>query len=563
MSTPRRPIRTALTATTAAAALALSPAAAHGADYEIVMCGAPQGTTLGAPWTLQADFPAGAFDASEACATTGEMALTINAPTPDVNNVHPSFRVGLFADVPSTRLVGVRGARTAVLSHGTGVTYSSSPPTYELGVFAASGYGSFTAVDVAAMPGGAQTVRLDGAFSWTAPEPLPATQLALRGACTITERREICANIVGQYTSTALIARLRDTDGPQGGAFGAGVIDPELRGTERVYVSASDFGVGVGSAEVRVDGVTRARANMGGCTAPVTTTDGVPLYRTAQPCAFSDQVTLDLDTTAVSDGPHTVTVVAIDAVGNERELRSRDVTVNNARRQGAVTAVPQITGDAVVAGTLRIARPATFDLGGQAPLTTEQQWLRCDATGDACRPITTATVDTRVVNVADVGSTLRVRTRVRTATAAVTATSAPTAVVVDAPVSPPAADGTAAAAVITVAGGVRQVTVAPSQAGAISFARLSPRRRQIRRGTVVLVGGAVRADNGRLARGVAVRVQRRTNNGWRTLWSGTTDRRATFRTTVTINTAARYRAVSDNGAGNALASQTVRIAPAR
>jgi hypothetical protein len=90
------------------------------------------------------------------------------------------------------------------------------------------------------------------------------------------------------------------------------------KGTESVTVSAQDLGGGVQSIVLAADGQ------------PVETYNAPCNFTFAQPCASSTgSQTLTLPTTELSDGTHTLTVVATDAAGNQSTVASEQITVDN------------------------------------------------------------------------------------------------------------------------------------------------------------------------------------------------------------------------------------------
>ncbi|MEV4419329.1 hypothetical protein AB0L40_05045 [Patulibacter sp. NPDC049589] len=93
-----------------------------------------------------------------------------------------------------------------------------------------------------------------------------------------------------------------------------------LRGTSPVHVAADDVGSGVWKTEVR-DGATVLAQAVNGCV-PQPTASTVP-------CRTSQETTLDLDSTKLTDGAHQLAVVGVDASGNETTLWSGSVVVVN------------------------------------------------------------------------------------------------------------------------------------------------------------------------------------------------------------------------------------------
>jgi hypothetical protein len=135
-------------------------------------------------------------------------------------------------------------------------------------------------------------------------------------------------------------------DNPAGTLWGPGPANGYHRGTETLDASAQDSGGGVQAITLAIDGHT-ATSYQASCD-----------YTRPQPCpSSSGPQTLALDTTAVTDGTHTLTVVATDAAGNQSSVASEQITVDNT----APTAPSALTATAVAAGS------ATFDIAWTNP----------------------------------------------------------------------------------------------------------------------------------------------------------------------------------------------------
>jgi hypothetical protein len=94
-------------------------------------------------------------------------------------------------------------------------------------------------------------------------------------------------------------------------------------------------------------------------------------------------------------------------------------------------APPSNVGVPVITGSPQVGQALTTSDGtwSQAPTAYTYQWLRCDASGSNCGPISGATFSTYTVRSADVGSTLEASVTAFIAGSSVTATSAPTTAV--------------------------------------------------------------------------------------------------------------------------------------
>jgi hypothetical protein len=159
-----------------------------------------------------------------------------------------------------------------------------------------------------------------------------------------------CTAPGGEVAITATRVTLRDANAPSIAAVTGGPAQSgPLRGRETLAYAARDEGGGLWRAELLVDG-----AVMGG--GAVDGDDGrcAPPFRHVVPCRGAASQTLELDTTRVADGRHTLELRVLDAAGNEATWR-RTVTVANATPAGsAPTADPPAprTGDPAAAARI-------------------------------------------------------------------------------------------------------------------------------------------------------------------------------------------------------------------
>ena len=105
---------------------------------------------------------------------------------------------------------------------------------------------------------------------------------------------------------------------PSGALWGPGEAGGFHKGPESVTVSAEDVGGGVESIVLAADG------------RPVETYTAPCNFTLAEPCPSSTgPQTLTLPTTVLSDGTHTLTLVATDAAGEQSTATSEQITVDN------------------------------------------------------------------------------------------------------------------------------------------------------------------------------------------------------------------------------------------
>lgn len=122
---------------------------------------------------------------------------------------------------------------------------------------------------------------------------------------------------------------------PSGVLWGSGEAGGFHKGTESVTVAAEDAGAGVANIVLSADG------------RPMETYTAPCNFTFAQPCPSSTGTqTLTLPTTQLSDGHHTLTLVASDAAGNQSTIASHEITVENSAPGAPVglSATPTETG---------------------------------------------------------------------------------------------------------------------------------------------------------------------------------------------------------------------------
>lgn len=156
---------------------------------------------------------------------------------------------------------------------------------------------------------------------------------------------------------------------PSGALWGAGEAGGFHKGTESVTVSASDVGGGVASIILSADG------------RPVETYTAPCNFTFAQPCPSSTGTqTLALSTTGLSDGTHTLALVATDAAGNQSSVASEQITVDN----GAPSPPVGLSATATPAGGSTFTATWADPAGQVAPITGALYQV-CPASGSgAC-----------------------------------------------------------------------------------------------------------------------------------------------------------------------------------
>ncbi len=139
----------------------------------------------------------------------------------------------------------------------------------------------------------------------------------------------------------------------------------------------------------------------------------------------------------------TYTLVVADVGSTLRVIVTGTNTSGNATGTSTQTAViasaPLNTVVPTIAGTTTAGQTLTADAGtwtGTPTPTFTYQWRRCDAAGNSCADIVSATASTYVLAVADIGATIRVAVTGTNSVDNATAVSTQTAIVATAPAAP-------------------------------------------------------------------------------------------------------------------------------
>jgi hypothetical protein len=150
---------------------------------------------------------------------------------------------------------------------------------------------------------------------------------------------------------------------PSGSLWEPGANGGAHTGTQSVTVSAQDVGAGVQSIVLAADGQPVANYN-----APCN-------FTFPQPCPSSTGPrTLILPTTELSDGTHTLTLLATDVAGNQSTIASEQITVDNAELVACPAAGVATCGPPEVAPIE--TTPSTPNIGaGTTPSTSPSTGL--------------------------------------------------------------------------------------------------------------------------------------------------------------------------------------------
>ena len=203
-----------------------------------------------------------------------------------------------------------------------------------------------------------------------------------------------------------------------------------------ITYNVSDTGSGVREVRLFVDGIlmeTKASA----CSVNVLV-----------PCPLAASGTMTFDTTRLSEGEHTIALVAVDASGNVTPQSERSLTVTVRRAPSSSTTAPPSAGGgtgtgggAPVTGTPIQGNPGTWT---GTDLSFAYQWMRCDQNGQNCVPIQGANGLSYTPTSSDLGHTLVFCVTASNSGGQTERCSAPTGIVVAPAPAPNAGGGTSA-----------------------------------------------------------------------------------------------------------------------
>ncbi len=184
-----------------------------------------------------------------------------------------------------------------------------------------------------------------------------------------------------------------------------------IRGTAEVDFNAADSGPGVYSGQLIVDGQSQPavilNSNNGWCQNLGQTNDGTRSFAHPEPCAQSTSGSLELNTTSLPDGQHTLKLVVDDASGDATTAYDGSISTNNAP---ANTQPPAMLGPSQVSvGSTLTAEPGQWSAPAAAgTIAYSYQWQDCDAEGESCQTVSGAESSSYTATSTDVGHTLRV-----------------------------------------------------------------------------------------------------------------------------------------------------------
>jgi hypothetical protein len=245
-----------------------------------------------------------------------------------------------------------------------------------------------------------------------------------------------CTGPVGW--SMFFVPRLQLTDDlppTVGAASGSVTTDSTLKGTEGISYSAADLGGGIARLRLYVDGQPTAvdhiiNTNNGHCQISAAE-NGIWVFSWPKPCPGSVNTEELIDTTAIADGRHTITLKVVDVAQQDATLWTGSRLVAN--HPPVNVQLPAFRDNATVANPL-IGTPivALSDGTWTGPnLNVSRSWVQCDGHGTlpSCAAIPGATDLSYTPTADDVGHRLRLLVTATNVADSVTVYSQPTGIV--------------------------------------------------------------------------------------------------------------------------------------
>ena len=133
---------------------------------------------------------------------------------------------------------------------------------------------------------------------------------------------------------------------PKASGFSGALTGETVSGSGTLSLNATDAGPGVYQVRVNIDGTT-AWSQMpdenGGKCVPVTTTGGVHVFDSYQPCPLEAVVHAEVHTAALADGLHSVAVEVEDAAGDVSTVYENTLLVENHTSSSIPAATPIVS----------------------------------------------------------------------------------------------------------------------------------------------------------------------------------------------------------------------------
>jgi hypothetical protein len=196
-----------------------------------------------------------------------------------------------------------------------------------------------------------------------------------------------------------------------GATSGSITSDPALKGNESLSYAATDQGGGVARIRLYVDGslsgIDHVIDDFNGHCQVQSTEGGTWVFSFPKPCPSSVNTIETIDTTAISDGSHTLTAKVVDASQREATLWTETKVVAN-HPPVNVSAPAYVSAQRAAQPRVgdELAMPNNGTWAGPN-ITYAAAWQQCDASGTSCVQIPGAANLSYTSTAGDIGRRLR------------------------------------------------------------------------------------------------------------------------------------------------------------
>ena len=387
---------------------------AHAGTWALESCSTPGG--LSAPtdgWlTASIGSPGPGSGDSDSCPEGGTLSALTAGDSPQTPYWGPEW---VFTAPEGSTIAG--GTITATLTAASGLAWLETPnDVYDAAdVIASCQYnepcgsgGTLTGTFDISHPGGTHIYAgaacvggYEGATTCRA-TGLPDSSIAIRSAT----------------------IQLAEQSSPTGRNFSGGLLATPSRGSESLTFRASESaGPGIRTVTVTADSAVLYHGTPvtdGGSCNPIGESEGSPIYLGEQPCPLDAAISLPIDTSALPDGGHELKVTVADAAQNTSVVYDAPIITVNAP---ANTVGPTVSGSP--GSKLHVSPGSWTAPSGAGAIGYSYAWQECEADGQDCRAIGSATGADYTPTESQAAGTLRVLVTASNEDGASTAASTP------------------------------------------------------------------------------------------------------------------------------------------
>jgi hypothetical protein len=381
---PIRRLRSLLLAATVAAGLGAFAAQAHAGQWMQVSCANPGGSAAPSEgWTsFTTGSPGYASNSGTNCTGGGPMYAILSTDA-----VAPVGTSEVLQYTPPTSSTLAGGTVDVSLSaDGTGYNASGTAVLYTP-AFAYAGSNVFFQCAAGLSP------CLNGTNDFSGTVALPANRggdLYVAAGCGGNSGAVCNSGGSGSaWASTYVYSAdllLDNSASPTGTGFAGTLLQPDAHGTATLTFTAADpNGPGVYEIIVQIDGKTVYDATPdtnGGECAPVGTdsASGALMFDWQQPCPLTDAIDIPVDTTALADGTHELTVAVEDAAQNTSTVLDQSITTANLTTVSSLLPTPPSASTSTSPTYAFALGTSSSALKGEAHRTYDQSALPLSGT---------------------------------------------------------------------------------------------------------------------------------------------------------------------------------------